>query len=245
MLSKADPRTKLAVVSSFSTMAVISCGIFPLSVVFLATLVAMLMFGCKLSVVYEKLRGFFAVIIFMALVQSIFTRTGETLLQVFGITIITTGGLNSALEFLLRMLIITCSATILATSSGRDIIEGLVQLKVPYEIAFMSMIGIKFIPALKEQFKDVITAMQLRGIDFSKATLKEKYQLISHMFTPVVAGAIINSRQVAISAQLRGFRAYPTRTSHYTLHFSKKDTFVVVLTAMFTLLFIAWQVYFY
>lgn len=244
MLCNCDPRTKLAVVSGFSTMAVIAGGILQLTVVFIVTLFFMVLFGCNLLSAIKRVKGFLVLIIFMTVIQSIFTRGGAPLLQLFNITVITSEGINAALKFLLRILILTFSATILATSSGRDIIEGLVQLKIPFELAFMAMIGIKFIPTLKEQFRDVIVAMQLRGIDFSKATLKEKCELLSHMFTPVVAGAIVNSRQLAISAQLRGFRAYGTRTSHYSLHFTKKDAFIVAMVAVLTIMFIAWQFYF-
>ncbi|MEG0753340.1 MAG: energy-coupling factor transporter transmembrane component T [Angelakisella sp.] len=238
MLKKADPRAKLAVVSAISTLAIFSNGLNPLFILTIITLLLLPLFSCDIKKTLGYLKGFLTVMVSLAVIQSIFTRGGEPLLQLGNIVLLTQNGVMVAGSFLLRMVIITFSASILGTSSSREIIQGLVQMKVPYELAFMASMGLRFLPALRDQFRDVLVAMELRGIDFKAASFSQKLQLLGHMFTPVVAGAILASRQISISVQLRGFRAFPQRSSHFTLHFNARDTAMVALTAVFTVLFL-------
>lgn len=233
MLRRADPRAKLAVVSVISTLAVFSGAPAALLILTITALLLLPLFGCDLAKLFRYIKGFFTVMLTMAAVQCIFTRGGAAVLQLGGLVLITRNGITAAASFLLRMTIITLSAAILAGSSSREIIQGLVQLRVPYELAFMASMGLRFLPVLRDQFRDVVVAMGLRGIDFKTASFRQKLQLLGVMLTPVVAGAVLTSRQISISVQLRGFRAFPRRSSHFTLHFTVADTAIVICSLLF------------
>ncbi|MBG0765864.1 MAG: hypothetical protein H0S78_13530, partial [Tissierellales bacterium] len=45
------------------------------------------------------------------------------------------------------------SGVIITTSRDREMIQGIVQFGLPYEFAFMTAVGIKFMPLLVEEFK--------------------------------------------------------------------------------------------
>ena len=53
---------------------------------------------------------------------------------------------------------------IIMTSHSRDYVLALVQLKIPYEIAFMVLVSLRFLPVFIEEIKDTLVAMQLRGL---------------------------------------------------------------------------------
>jgi energy-coupling factor transport system permease protein len=112
-------------------------------------------------------------------------RLGQTLLAVGSVKLVTAGGLLKGAEFLLRMLIIITSAGILTTSNHREIIQGLVQWKLPYEIAFMASMGIRFLPVFAEEFRDAMIAVQLRGVDIKKLPLRQKLEVTASLFQPV------------------------------------------------------------
>jgi energy-coupling factor transport system permease protein len=40
--------------------------------------------------------------------------------------------------------------------------------RIPYEIAFMVSVAIRFLPLLTDEIKNVVTAVQLRGIELDK-----------------------------------------------------------------------------
>ncbi len=107
------------------------------------------------------------------------------------------------------------------------LLQGLLKCKIPYDLAFMVCIGLRFIPILSEEIKDTFIAIQIRGINIKKLKLKKKLELVSITLMPVVIGTIDKSKKLSASIESRGFRRYPTRTSIYELRFSLKDYFLI------------------
>lgn len=134
------------------------------------------------------------VLLAIAVIQSVFSAGGRTLIEVGELVILTTVGLQKGLEFVIRIMIIILSATIITTSNSREIVQGLVQWKLPYEIAFMVSIGIRFLPILIEEIKDSVIAIQLRGIEIEKIPLRERFRVYSYLFTPVFVSTIIRAQ---------------------------------------------------
>jgi energy-coupling factor transport system permease protein len=121
----------------------------------------------------------------------------------------------------------------------RRLVQGLVQMRLPYDFAFMTSIGVKFLPLLMEELKDTLTAIQLRGIDMRKLPIKERIEIISYVFTPVFAGALTKAKKLSLSVECRGFRAFDRRTSILTLKFTAIDYMVSAITLILTVSLIA------
>lgn len=240
VIADLDPRTKLFIIACVSSSAVIINDWVCLTVLFLLSILLLLMSGINPVILVQKTRLLFYMVIFIALMQSIFGPSGRYLVELGSVKLLTTGGLIMAVEFILRMAIIIASAGILSTSSSRQIIQGLVQLKLPYEIAFMASMGITFLPVFAQEFQDAVIAVQLRGIDFRKLSLTQKMEVISSLFQPVAAGAIIKARAIAMSLEMRAFRAYPTRTSYLVLKYQGCDYAVMTGIALVTAVLLGW-----
>ena len=169
-----DPRTKLVIVLCLSTLAIFVKDILFLSEVLLITIIISLSFRVNMLKALRGIKRLLYVLLAIATIQSIFSSGGQILIGTGKLTVLTTVGLQKGLEFIIRIMIIILSATIIATSSSREIIQGLVQWRLPYEIAFMVSIGIKFLPALKEEIKDSMIAIQLRGVEIKKIPLRKR-----------------------------------------------------------------------
>ncbi|WP_432402563.1 energy-coupling factor transporter transmembrane component T family protein [Wukongibacter sp. M2B1] len=232
-----DPRTKLIIVMSISSLSVLIRDISYLICILLGAVVISKIMGSEVLVVLNKLRRFFKVFVAMALIQSLFIRGGNPIVIIGNITILTDIGIIRALEFIIRMAIILVSATLLMTSTSREILQGLIEWKIPYEIAFMVSVGIRFLPMLREELEDNITAIQLRGIDMEKLTFKKKVEIYSYIFTPVVAGAVLKSQRLAMAMECRGFRAFPKRTSYLRLKMKTRD-YIISITSILISIFI-------
>jgi len=144
--------------------------------------------------------------------------------------------LAKGIRVILRMMIIIVSATIMRGSSSREIIQALVQWKIPYEIAFMVSLAIRFLPILRDEAKDVFTAIQLRGIEVEELSLYKRFKVYSYLFMPVLSGVIYRARELSTSIESRGFRAYPERTSYIKLRLSLKDYILMITSMLFTLI---------
>lgn len=232
MLKTLDPRTKIIIVLCISSNAVFINNVWILFGVLLLSIILAALVGNDITYILNRFKALFSIIIFMIIVQSIFCPSGEILISFKSFIILTTGGLSKGIEILFRILIIVFSATIISTSNYREIVQGLVQWKMPYEIAFMVLVGIRFLPLLTEEVKDVFTAIQLRGINFKKISFKNKIKVASFVFTPIVASTLIKAQKLSTAMETRAFRAYPTRTSYMKIDMSSIDYFVIIISLM-------------
>ncbi len=229
-----DPRTKLFIVLCISSLAVWIQDVTYLSVILVIAIIIGNVLKSEFFSVIKKLRKMLGIFLAMIIIQSVFTKIGNPIFEIGSITLLTDVGLLRAINFILRISIILVSATIITTSTSREIVQGLVELKIPYEISFMVSVAIRFLPMLMEEIKDTLIAVQLRGIDLERLTFKQKIKIYSNIFTPVVVSTIIKSQKLSVAMESRGFRAYDKRTSYMKLNMVTKDYIIIVISTVFS-----------
>lgn len=217
-----------------SSLGVMIQNVTVLSIILFISISVSIAFDGNFLSFIKKMNKMLWFLVMIAILQSIFSPAGRTLVAFGSFTILTTGGMTKGIEFILRMSIIIVSASIITSSPSRDIVQGLIQWKIPYEISFMVSVGIRFLPLLREEIKDVMTAIQLRGIELKKISLRKKIKLYSYLFTPVVAGSLIKAQKLSIAMETRAFRAYPKRTSYRILKMCWKDYVVISISIILT-----------
>lgn len=230
-----DPRTKLVIVMNLSTLGILVNDVIILLGIFIISSFVALILNVQLWNVYKKLKRVINVVLVLVVVQSIFTHGGDPLVSIGSFTVITDLGLEKAGEFILRIGIIITSASILSTSSYREIVQGLVQWKMPYEIAFMVSVAIRFLPIFTQEFKDAMVSLQLRGVEFEAIPLKKKIKVYSYLFFPIVSNAIFKARELSVAMETRAFRAYSTRTSYLVLKMQSIDYMIIFISFFITL----------
>lgn len=240
-----DPRTKVFIIACLSSSAVIMTHWVFLMGLLLVSILLLVLFGVNLQGIIKKTRTLLSMVIFIALMQSIFVPVGEALITIGSLKLVTTEGLMMAAEFILRMLIIIASAGILSTSNSRELIQGLVQWKLPYEIAFMASMGIRFLPVFAEEFRNAAIAIQLRGVNLKTLPLRQKIEVYACLFQPVVAGAVIKSKAISMSIEMRGFRACSTRTSYLVLKCRGRDYGIMICAGLLTAMLMSWYFFSY
>lgn len=209
---KLDPRTKMVMAVCLSSLAVVYNTPGRLLLLLAATLALLLIFRIDIGSVWGYLKPFLYLLLLLFVVQCVFTPGGEVLLAAGPVPLVTGRGLSSGAGVVLRIAVFVAAALLLTTFSPRDFVLGLVQWKVPYEIAFMVSIALRFLPVFREELINVMTAVQLRGIDLKKVPWGQKMGLYRRLFFPVVYGAILKAQQLAVAMEARGFRAYSRRT---------------------------------
>ncbi|OPX86458.1 MAG: Energy-coupling factor transporter transmembrane protein EcfT [Pelotomaculum sp. PtaB.Bin104] len=234
-MNKLDPRTKIVMILCLSTLAVVLNTPWALLLLFIFTLLMVFTFRINIFENVLKLWKLFPLLLLMLIVQSVFAAGGEVLFSYQGIDILTTNGINSALCILFRMLILFGSALLIMTSSTKDYVLALVQLKVPYEIAFMVMVAFRFLPVFLEETKDTLIAVQLRGVDLKKIAWGDKIKFYTHFFIPLLSSVMFKARQLAVTMEARAFRLYPRRTYLHVLQYSIWDYCVIVSFLLTTL----------
>ncbi|HOK48818.1 MAG TPA: energy-coupling factor transporter transmembrane component T [Sedimentibacter sp.] len=233
-----DPRTKLIQVLILSTLALIYNEISILLIILFTAIIIGFINNVNFISIISRLKKLLKIIFMIALIQSLLTNMGNPLLKIGKLMVFTDYGIIKALEFILRMGIIIVSAAIITTSSSREIIQGLIQWKCPYEIAFMVSVAIRFLPIFKEEMTDMITAIQLRGIDLKKVKFDKKLQVYKYILTPITVNSVMKAKELAAAMEMRGFRAYPKRTSYMVLKMQTFDYILLGLNIGAAILFI-------
>ena len=233
-MKKPDPRVLLCFAICFSTLGVIIETTWVLASVFALAAVIARFAGARLLPVILKLRGFLYVILFIALIQSLLQGTGSALVHIGKLRVLTIAGITAGANTLLRIAIVTVSAAVFTATTSRRMIQGLIQLKIPYEFAFMALVALRFIPVFSEEFRDCITAIQLRGVDIKKIALRKKLKFYVSLLTPVVYGAMDKAQKLSYAMELRAFRAHPGRTSRFVLKLRAADYLCIAAALVFT-----------
>lgn len=239
---KIDPRTKMVMVLCLSTLALIYDTPGPLSLLFVITLVLLLIFRFDLKAVWGYLKPFLSLMLIIFVVQLIFSPGGKVLLAAGPAPLVTANGLSVGAGVVLRIVVVTAAAMLFTTFSSRDFVLGLVQWKIPYELAFMVSIALRFLPVFRDELSSAITAVQLRGVEVKKVPWGRKIELYRCLFFPVVYGVMLKAQQLAVAMEARGFRAFPQRTYLRRLNLCFADYVVMSIFSAATLMLIMVQI---
>jgi len=189
--------------------------------------------GVRFRRLFGSLRHLWQAAVAISLLQSFFDPSGTVLFAIGTVPLLTVGGLLKGLLVLFRLALFITGGAMFTAYSQRSLIQAMVQVRLPYEAAYMISIGIRFIPQLGEEMRDRLTALQLRGVVIEELKLRKRLSLYFYLLLPVVAASLQNARELAMSIEMRAFRANRTRTSYYTLSLSIGD--VAMLCAIFLL----------
>jgi energy-coupling factor transport system permease protein len=238
-----DPRTKMIMVLCLSSLALIYSDPAQLFLLLLLTLGCLAVFRFHLLAVWGYLKAFLSLMLFLFMLQSVFSPGGKVFLQIGSLPLLSSAGVAAGASVVLRMLVVTASALLLTTFRSRDFVLGLVQWKVPYELAFMVAITLRFLPIFRDELLNVLTAVQLRGVELKKVAWGQKLVLYRELFVPIVYRSMLKAEQMAVAMEARGFRAYPTRTSLRQLNFHGIDFIIMILFLGMTGILIGLHIY--
>ncbi|MBU4076655.1 MAG: energy-coupling factor transporter transmembrane protein EcfT [Euryarchaeota archaeon] len=112
------------------------------------------------------------------------------------------------------------------TTDARNMLNGLVRLKIPYNIAFMVVTSIRFLPIIIAEVATIITVQRLRGFKPTRVGLGMIKTAIN-ILTPTLANCVRRASVLAISVEGRAFRAYDTRTYLKELRFTFLDRAII------------------
>ncbi len=232
-LDRLDERVKLYMLLAMSTASVASKEPAILALLLTETAAILFLGGVSPAQAFGRVRGALKLILSLFLLQCIFLRSGQALISVGGTVLLRSGGLKAGITVCLRLLILLLTALILMTGSRRNYLLALSQLGLPYEICFMVMAAMRFMPLLREEASDVMCAVQMRGTKIRHTGLKHRISVYIKVALPIVAGAIRRSEQMSTAMEARAFRSMPRRTSMRALRMSAGDwIYMAVFTAV-------------
>jgi len=133
-----------------------------------------------------------------------------------------------------------------STDTGK-MLSGMLQLRVPYVLAFMTVTAIRFIPTIMDEFAAVILAMRMRGarvLSFNPARLLKNWL---KLIRPVFINCYRRSNILSLSIQSRAFQPSAARSTAESRHLGKGEkvllSVVLLGTTVLVLLKILYGLY--
>lgn len=195
------------------------------------SIILAIVLGAEFFQLIRKYKRILYLLIAISIIQSIFTHDENALFSIFGIQLLTKKGLLLGVKTFIRMIVILTSGVIMSTSNYRESIQGLIQWKIPYKLAFMSSMSLRFIPIFSQEFNDSLTALQLRGVDIYNIPFKQKSKIYIYLFLPILMNVMKRAEELSIAMESRAFGAYPSRVEYLVLKLKFPD-YAIMLTAI-------------
>ncbi len=193
-----------------STACVLLRQALPMTPVLLSAIVAAICARAPFGRVLRRLGGLWATLIGVTLLQALFS--GD----------LRQGALAGA-AVLERLAILMLGGALLAAYPGYMLVQAMLQLRLPYRLAYMVSVGLRFLPQFRESFRDSLTAMQLRGVDFRHMKWRTRFKIYTYLLMPTIATGLFSARALAMAMELRGFGASEKRSAYAPLRMRGRD----------------------
>ncbi|ARM76717.1 energy-coupling factor transporter transmembrane component T family protein [Acidianus manzaensis] len=120
---------------------------------------------------------------------------------------------------------------ILSTTTS-DIFRMFSKIKVPLAVTFSILVGLRTVPRIFELFDTSIKMQFARGLGYNKPKIVNAFYFLYAgilAIVPTMVYLLRGAKNLAISADTRGFRAYNSRTSLVHLSIGKMDYIMFVI----------------
>ena len=179
--------------------------------------------------------------IFIALIQLIFVKEGETNFS-FGPIQITNQALFLAITVSLRFItIILFSYLFVLSTEPTSFVLALVQLGLPYRFGFSIITAIRMVPIVKSEFTRISFAQITRGVTYKLLPVNEFLRSITQFLKVLIISMIKRVNSLVISMEGRSFGLYQSRTFINEISYSAIDWLVIACEMLLIPSIIIWR----
>ncbi|MDH5806472.1 MAG: energy-coupling factor transporter transmembrane component T [Candidatus Methanomethylicaceae archaeon] len=228
IIHKIDPRAKLVYLILFTILVVYYSNPIILSLIFISS-IPIVILGKVIDKWKISIRSalFFIIFIFIFNFIGIFWSTGSL-----------ENSIILSIAMSIRFLaLISIFSTFFLTTSPEDLMQSMIQLKVPYEYALTFNMSMRFVPTLSRELQIIIDAQKSRGLELERGSIFQKIKKYIPILIPLIISSFRRAEMIADAMESRAFGASKRRTSLYTLTMSLKDyVFIFISLITFTIL---------
>ncbi len=242
-LHRLDPRTKLLGIIAYLTVLLAARGLAPLAACGLFTLIGYIMARPPLGALWRGNRVLIWLLI-LTIASNVLLYPGTAVWHL-GPVPITRQGLTVGLAAGVRLfLLVSESALVTLTTAPLDLCAGAERLLAPFrrigvpahELALMTGLALRFIPALSEEAERIARAQAARGADIQGTALRERFRAMIAMLVPLLLSVFRRAEQLALAMEARGYRGEQGRTRFRTSRLGRMDAWAASMVALLCIL---------
>lgn len=226
-LHRLDPRTKLFVMLSTFTVAIMFFNL-PILSCLLAIVILYGMTGKTLSNL-KRIRFVLFMIAMFSIVLWSLTFGGAT--KILGP--ISTEGIMYGITVAVKINIMILAGMIfLSSTKVEEISLGLVKLRLPYRGAFAFATAIRMVPMIVATSYTISQAQKSRGLDLDSGSFIERVKKYVPLLIPTFVSVIRGTNVFAMALESKGFGYSEERTNYLQISIKKGDVAVLTLVAL-------------
>lgn len=238
-----DARIKIVLTAVFIVMLFIADNLAGLAVGIAFTALIFVISRIPLKMILKSLKPIVPIIIFTALLNLFFIRTGDPYFQ-WKFIKITNEGVDTAVYMVVRIICLIAGTSLLTyTTSPIDLTDAIERLLSPlkkiripvHELAMMMTIALRFIPTLIEETDKIIAAQKARGADMENGSLIDKAKALIPILIPLFVASFRHAEELALAMECRCYHGGEGRTRMKQLKMSSLD----IWGSMFCIVFLA------
>ncbi|MBQ5994525.1 MAG: energy-coupling factor transporter transmembrane protein EcfT [Clostridia bacterium] len=238
VIHRLDPRLKIVLIFAY-IVAIFFCKNFQsIGLMLLLLFVTVLLSRISLKLIGKSLKPILIIILITSLLQIIYNKNGEVLLEYWKIKI-TTGGVYTAVFTTIRIAALVLASSMLTyTTSPTMLTDAIERLFSPlkifninvHSIAMMMTIALRFIPTLIEEVDKIMSAQKSRGADFESGNLAKRGKALIPIFIPLFINSFRRAYELAFAMECRCYRGGEGRTRLRQMKMALRDYLAFLIT---------------
>lgn len=231
VIHRMDARVKILLTAVFIVMLFMADHLAGLGVGIIFTVLIFLISKIPGKMMLKSLKPIVPIIIFTAILNLFFIRTGDPYFA-WKFIKITDDGVNTAVFMVVRILCLIAGTSLLTyTTSPIDLTDAIERLlsplkkiKVPvHELAMMMTIALRFIPTLIEETDKIMSAQKARGANMEDGSLIQKAKALIPVLIPLFVASFRHAEELALAMECRCYHGGEGRTRMKQLKMSIVD----------------------
>lgn len=237
VIHKMDPRMKLIITLVFIIVIFLCKSFQALGLMVLTLIIIVLLSKIPVSTILKSIKPIAIIIAFTAVLNMFYVDTGELLLDI-GFIHITTGGVNTAIFMIIRIISLVVATSMLTyTTSPTLVTDAMERLLSPikfmrnsvHTVAMMMTIALRFIPTLIEEFEKITNAQKARGADLETGTLVQRAKALIPVFIPLFITSFRRAYELAFAMECRCYHGGEGRTRMKQMKLAARDIVALIV----------------
>lgn len=240
-IHKMDARIKILL--SLAFMVVIFCinSVYGYAALFVFTVFMIAMSKIPFRFMLKAVKPILFFVVFTAILNILFTKSGQVLVQ-YGFLTITKDGLLNAVYMIIRIVFLIMGTSLLTyTTSPIELTDGMERLLRPFskiglpahELAMMMSIALRFIPTILEETDKIKKAQTARGADFESGNILKRAKALIPLLVPLFISAFRRADELAMAMECRCYHGGNNRTKMNEPHMGIRDFWAVFAVFIF------------
>ena len=241
VIHRMDARIKIIMTAVFIVMLFAANSVWGLLVGIAFTILTFIISKIPGKLMLKSLKPIVPIIIFTAILNLLFIRTGKAYFE-WKFLKITDEGVDTAVFMMIRIICLIVGTSLLTyTTSPIDLTDAIERLlsplkkiKVPvHELAMMMTIALRFIPTLIEETDKIMSAQKARGADMETGSLIQKAKALIPVLIPLFVASFRHAEELALTMECRCYHGGEGRTRMKQLHMSIVDLYGSIFCVLF------------